>query len=167
MLQYSKTWKLSDQKGKVVVLEWFNQSCPYVKKHYSSGNMQQLQKEYTEKGVVWFTVLSSAPGKQGHMTASELAKSLLNSKAKSTAGLLDPTGEVGKAYEAKTTPHFFVLNEKGIVAYQGAIDDNSSSDPETIKASKNYVRSALNATLEKKPVTEASTKPYGCSVKYR
>lgn len=161
-----KIWKLSDQKGKVVVLEWFNEGCPYVKKHYSSGNMQQIQKDYTAKGVVWFTILSSAPGKQGYMTASELAKSLSDSKAYSTVGLLDPKGEVGKAYEAKTTPHLFVLNEKGVLVYQGAIDDNASSDPESIKGAKSYIRIALDATLSKKPIPEASTKPYGCSVKY-
>ena len=161
-----KTWKLSDQKGKIVVLEWFNEACPFVKKHYSSGNMQQLQREYTAKGVVWFTILSSAPGKQGYAPASEFQKILSSSKVGSTAGLLDPSGSVGKLFEAKTTPHVFVINKEGVLVYEGAIDDNSSADPGTIAGAKNYVKLALDAVLSGKPVKESSSKPYGCSVKY-
>jgi len=161
-----KNWKLSEQKGKVVVLEWFNEGCPFVKKHYSSGNMQKIQADYTKKGVIWFTVLSSAPGKQGFMTGPELKNSLEKQKASSAAGLLDPKGEVGKAYDAKTTPHLYVIDEKGILAYNGALDDNSSADPATIAGAKNYLVAALEDVLAKRPVKEASTKPYGCSVKY-
>lgn len=161
-----KTWKLSDQKGKVVVLEWFNESCPFVRKHYSSGNMQKLQTQATKKGVVWFTVLSSAPGKQGFMTGPELKKSLEKLKAASTVGLLDPTGELGKAYDAKTTPHLYVVDEKGELVYNGAIDDNPSSDPNTAAGAKNYLSAALEDVFSRRPVKEATTKPYGCAVKY-
>lgn len=161
-----KNWKLSEQKGKTVVLEWFNESCPFVQKHYASGNMQKLQKEYTGKGVVWITVLSSAPGKQGYAKADQLGKDLARLKAGSTVGLVDPTGVAGKAFEAKTTPHLFVINKEGNLAYDGAIDDNSSSDPKTIEGAKNYVRLALDSLLKGEPVKEATTKPYGCSVKY-
>lgn len=161
-----KSWDLAAQKGKIVVLEWFNESCPFVKKHYSSGNMQKLQSEYTKKGVVWFTVLSSAPGKQGFATGPELKNILEASKAASTSGLLDPSGKVGKLFEAKTTPHLFVINKEGVLVYDGAIDDNSSADPSTIAGAKNYVKLALDALLVGNPVKESSSKPYGCSVKY-
>jgi len=161
-----KLWKLSDQKGKVVVLEWFNEACPFVQKHYSTQNMQKLQKEYTGKGVVWITINSSAPGKQGHVSAEQLGKDLARLKAASTVGLVDPTGQAGKAFEAKTTPHLFVINARNTVVYDGAIDDNSSADPKSIEGSKNYVRMALDSVLIGDKVKEPTTKPYGCSVKY-
>ncbi|NDD05884.1 MAG: thioredoxin family protein [Proteobacteria bacterium] len=161
-----KTWKLSDQKGKVVVLEWFNAGCPFVKKHYDSQNMQALQKEYTAKGVVWLTMLSSAPGKQGYATGPELKKILTSWNAQSSAGLLDPEGKVGKLYGAKTTPHLFVINKEGVLVYEGAIDDNASADPATVKGAKNYVRLAVDAVLAGQSVKESFSKPYGCSVKY-
>ncbi|MFM8269926.1 MAG: redoxin domain-containing protein [Pseudomonadota bacterium] len=161
-----KTWRLADQKGKTVVLEWFNENCPFVQKHYSSGNMQKLQKEYVGKGVVWMTLVSSAPGKQGHVSATQLGQDLTRLKAESTVGLVDPTGVAGKAFDAKTTPHLFVINSAGILVYDGAIDDNSSADPKTIAGAKNYLSSALNSVLKGQPVQEAITKPYGCSVKY-
>ena len=161
-----KTWKLSEQKGKTVVLEWFNEGCPFVQKHYTTGNMQKLQKEITSKGVVWMTILSSAPGKQGYVTASQLGKDLARLKAASTVGLVDPTGVAGKAFEAKTTPHLFVVNAEGLLVYDGAIDDNSSADPKTVSGAKNYVRSAVDSLLKGEAVKESTTKPYGCSVKY-
>lgn len=161
-----KTQKLSDYKGKWVVLEWFNKDCPYVKKHYGSNNMQKLQKTYTGKGVQWLTVASSAKGKQGHMTADEAKKVFADNKGSPTAVLLDEEGKIGKAYDAKTTPHMFVINPEGKVVYAGAIDDNDSADAAVIAKSKNLVASALDEVLAGKTVTTASSRPYGCSVKY-
>lgn len=161
-----KTYELKNLKGKTVVLEWFNEGCPFVVKHYSTNNMQALQKKYTEKGVAWFTVLSSAPGKQGYVTADQFEKDRKRLKMASTAGLLDTTGEVGKRFGAKTTPHLFIINAQGVLVYQGAVDDNSSTDPETVSKAKNYVAPALDALLDGKPVPKSTTKPYGCSIKY-
>lgn len=161
-----KTYELKNLKGKTVVLEWFNEGCPFVVKHYSTNNMQALQKKYTEKGVAWFTVLSSAPGKQGYVTADQFEKDRKRLKMASTAGLLDPTGEVGKRFGAKTTPHLFIINAQGVLVYQGAVDDNSSTDPETVSKAKSYVAPALDALLSGKPVPKSTTKPYGCSIKY-
>ena len=162
-----KTQKLSEYHGKYVVLEWTNNGCPYTQKHYESGNMQALQKEWTAKGVVWFTVLSSAPGEQGYMTASQENAYVGKEHAGPTAVLLDPTGVIGHAYEAKTTPHMFVIDPSGKLIYAGAIDDHATTDPEDIKASKNYVSDALSASMAGKPVATAYTRPYGCSVKYQ
>ncbi len=163
-----KTYKLSDvlKEGQHVVLEWFNNECPYVKKHYDSGNMQAIQKQYTEKGVKWFTIVSSAEGKQGYLDQKSASKIREERKAVSTALLLDPKGEVGKLYGAKTTPHMFVISPKGDLVYSGAIDSDSSYRPEAIAKSKNYVVQALDASMLGKKVALASTKPYGCSVKY-
>jgi peroxiredoxin len=161
-----KTYELKNFLGKTVVLEWFNEGCPFVVKHYSTNNMQSLQKKYTEKGVVWFTVLSSAPGKQGYVTAEQFEKDRARLKMASTAGLLDPTGKVGKLFEAKTTPHLFIINPQGVLVYDGAIDDNSSTDPKTVSSAKNYIAGALDALLSGKPVQTSTTKPYGCSIKY-
>jgi peroxiredoxin len=157
---------LEQHKGKIVVLEWLNHDCPFVKKHYGAGNMQALQKEFTGKGIVWLSIISSAKGKQGHATAeqAEAARKKVGSAA--TSVLLDESGKVGKSYGAKTTPHMFIVNQEGRVVYQGAIDDNSSANPDTIKGAKNYVRMALDALLGGKAVAEGSTQPYGCSVKY-
>lgn len=162
-----KTWKLSEQKGKVVVLEWFNEGCPFVKKHYASGNMQSLQKTMMSRGVVWFTILSSAPGKQGYVSGAQLAKDLFRLKANPSAALLDPSGQVGKLFGAKTTPHMFVIDPQGKLVYDGAMDDNSSADPETVLKAKNYVRDAVEAVLAGQPVPQPVTKPYGCAVKYQ
>jgi peroxiredoxin len=162
-----KTQKLSEYHGKYVVLEWTNNGCPYTQKHYESGNMQALQKEWTAKGVVWLTVLSSAPGEQGYMTASQENAYVGKEHAASTAVLLDPTGVIGHAYEAKTTPHMFVIDPSGKLIYAGAIDDHATTDPEDIKSSKNYVSDALSASMAGKPVATAYTRPYGCSVKYQ
>jgi AhpC/TSA family len=153
-------------KGKIVVLEWSNPDCPFVKKHYGSGNMQKLQADYTAKGVIWLTINSSASGKQGYYPASELAQKLSSQGSKATQVLQDSDGKVGHAYEAKTTPHMIVIAQDGTVAYNGAIDSTPSPNPADIATSKNYVAQALNELLAGKPVTEKKTQPYGCGVKY-
>jgi len=162
-----KERKLSEFKGKMVVLEWHNQGCPFVKKHYGSGNMQKLQKELTGQGVVWLTVISSAPGKQGFVTATEEQTYLKDQKASPTDVLLDPDGKVGHLYGAKTTPHMFLVDAKGTLLYDGAIDDNSSADPDDVATAKNYVLAAYQEAKAGKPVTVGTTAPYGCSVKYK
>jgi len=161
-----KTHKLSDYKGKYVVLEWHNQSCPFTKKHYESGNMEALQKKWTDKGVVWFTIISSAPGAQGYQTADQENSYMKSVHAAPTAALLDSTGAIGHLYHAQTTPHMFVIDPTGKLIYNGAIDDHSTPDASDIPASKNYVSAALEESLAGHPVTEAATVPYGCSVKY-
>ncbi len=161
-----KSYKLEDFKGKYVVLEWHNQGCPFVKKHYEKGNMQKLQAEWTKKGVVWLSVISSAPGKQGFVTAAEEKKYLTENKSSPTAVLMDSDGTIGRAYDAKTTPHMFVIHPSGKLVYAGAIDDKPSSDSDDIPTSRNYVQAALEESLAGKPVTTASTQAYGCGVKY-
>ncbi len=161
-----KSHKLSDYKGKIVVLEWTNPLCPFVVKHYDSGNMQKLQEEFTGKDVVWLSINSSAAGKEGNQNGEDANKYMNEKGAKSTARILDPSGEIGKLYDAKTTPHMFVIDKDGNVAYKGAIDDNESAKQETIPTAKNYVKAALDSLMEGKPVETAQTKPYGCSVKY-
>jgi peroxiredoxin len=158
--------KLSDFRGKFVVLEWLNHECPFVKKHYSSGNMQKLQQEYTAKGVVWLSIISSAPGKQGHRTGPQAEADTKDKNAAPTAVLLDPSGEVGKKYDAKTTPEMFVLDKEGKILYAGAIDSIKSTDSADIAKAENHVRAALDAALAGQPVPTPKTKPYGCSVKY-
>ena len=158
--------KLSDFRGKLVVLEWLNHECPFVKKHYSGGDMQKLQQEYTAKGVVWLSIISSAPGKQGHRTGPQADADTTDKKASPTAVLLDPSGEVGKKYDAKTTPEMFVLDKEGKILYAGAIDSIKSTDSADIAKAENHVRQALDAALAGKPVPTPQTKPYGCSVKY-
>jgi peroxiredoxin len=162
-----KTRSLSEFKGKVVVLEWVNEGCPYVKKHYS-GNMQGLQQAATAEGVVWLSIVSSAPGKQGYFPDAAAAKTWMNAKgAKPTALLLDPQGTVATAYKAKTTPHMFVIDRDGQVVYEGAIDDTPSSKVEDLKTAKNYVAAALNDVKAGRKVAVAYSQPYGCSVKYK
>jgi len=158
--------KLSEFQGKMVVLEWHNQGCPFVKKHYGSGNMQKLQKELTGQGVVWLTIISSAPGKQGFVTPAEEDAYLKSQQAAPTAVLLDPDGKVGRLYGAKTTPHMFVIDAKGTLVYAGAIDDRPSTDPGDIAGAKNFVLAAYEETKAGKPVSVSATPPYGCSVKY-
>src|SRR5215475_1237928 len=138
-----KQRSLADYKGKFVVLEWHNQGCPYTKKHYDSGNMQQLQKQWTGKGVAWFTVISSAPGTQGFVTPSQENDYVKQMNASPTAVLMDPGGTLGKLYDAKTTPHMYIIDPQGTLIYQGAIDDKPTSDQADIKTSKNYVSAAL------------------------
>ncbi len=161
-----KTVKLSDEAGKWVVLEWSNKDCPFVKKHYGSGNMQKLQAKYTAKGVKWFTVLSSAKDKQGYLDAAGALANAKTTQAHPTEILLDSSGTIGKAYGAKTTPHMFVINPEGKVVYAGAIDDNDSSDPKVIAKSKNYVAAALDSGMAGRSIATTSTQSYGCGVKY-
>jgi peroxiredoxin len=161
-----KTHSLTDLKGKWVVLEWFNPECPFVKKHYGSGNMQKLQQEYAGKGVTWLSINSSAPGKEGHLTADTAGKTLSDWKMNSTTLLLDPDGKAGQAFGAKNTPHMFIINPEGKVVYEGAIDSKPSPNPADIPESTNYVRVALDEGMAGKPISNPNTKPYGCSVKY-
>ena len=162
-----KTYKLSDYAGKFVVLEWYNRDCPFIHKHYDSGNMQKLQDKYTKKGVIWFEVASSAPGNEGYLTATETEANRAKVGSKATATLLDSDGTIGHLYEAKTTPHMFVIDSKGILIYDGAIDDHNTADIDDIRLSKNYVAMALNQAMAGKEVVTASTRPYGCGVKYK
>ncbi len=162
--QSGRPVKLSDAKGKVVVLEWFNEGCPFVVKHYGSNNMQGLQKKYGKKGVVWYSIVTGKKGKQGYLTPEEASARLKTMGSK--AILRDESGDVGRLYSAKTTPHMFIVGKKGELLYMGGIDDNPSADPADIKGAKNYVAAALDETLAGKPVSTPSSRPYGCSVKY-
>ncbi len=161
-----KEYKLADLKGKYVVLEWVNYGCPFVKKHYDSQNMQKLQKDAAGKGVVWLTICSSAPGKQGNFPPAEAAEKTKAYGSAASAYLLDEDGTVGQLYGAKVTPDMFVINPEGVLIYKGAIDSNPSPDAADIAGAKNYVELALNEAAAGKPVTNASTKPYGCGIKY-
>jgi peroxiredoxin len=161
-----QTHKLSTYKGKYVVLEWHNNQCPFTRKHYESGNMQALQKQWTAKGVVWFTVISSAPGRQGYVTAEQENAYLQKMNAAPTAALLDPTGALGHLYSAKTTPHIIIIGPNGSIDYDGAIDDHPTPDPSDIPGSRNYVTAALTELMSGKSVSTPVTRPYGCSVKY-
>ncbi|HEY1498661.1 MAG TPA: thioredoxin family protein [Acidobacteriaceae bacterium] len=158
--------KLSEYRGKFVVLEWTNNGCPYTRKHYSSGNMQNLQKEWTAKGVVWLTVLSSSQGEQGYMTASAENSYIEKVHASPTAALLDPTGAIGHEYDAKTTPDMYVIDPSGKLIYSGAIDDHPTTNASDIPHSKNYVSDALTEATSGQQVAVTYTRPYGCSVKY-
>jgi peroxiredoxin len=162
-----KTRSLSQYKGKYVVLEWFNPECPFVKKHYGSGNMQKLQEEYTGKGVVWLTIDSNAPGTEGSLTAEDAEKIMSSWKTHQTALLLDADGKAGRAYGAKNTPNMVIINPDGKIAYEGAIDSKATPNPADIPKSTNYVKAALDESLTGKPVSTSQTKPYGCSVKYK
>jgi peroxiredoxin len=161
-----QTHTLSAYRGKFVVLEWHNRECPYTHKQYASGNMEQLQKKWTARGVQWFTVISSAPGKQGYVTADEENAYVQQVHAAPTAVLLDPEGKLGRLYEAKTTPHMFVIDPNGKLIYDGAIDDKPTTDVSDIAGAHNYVDAALTAAMAGQAVQVAVTRPYGCSVKY-
>jgi len=161
-----KVVDLSAYRGKTVVLEWNNPGCPFVKKHYGSGNMQKTQAAATAQGVVWLTINSGAPGQQGHMTGPEAQKFVAGAKAKPTAYLLDPKGLVGKGYGAKTTPHLYIIDGKGQLAYKGGIDDKPTADVGDIAGARNHVLAALAEIRAGKPVSVPETRPYGCSVKY-
>ena len=161
-----KEHDLSELKGKYVVLEWVNFGCPFVRKHYGSENMQKLQKEFVDKGVVWLSICSSAPGKQGNETPDAAKKGLDQYGSDASAYLVDEEGKVGKLYNARTTPQMFVVNPEGVLIYAGAIDDKPTLKPETVAVAKNFVKAALNEATSGKPVSVPSTKPYGCSVKY-
>jgi peroxiredoxin len=164
---HGQTHSLQEYRGKYVVLEWHNQGCPYTRKHYVSGNMQELQKEWTEKGVVWFTVISSSPGQQGYVTPSEENAYLAQMRADPTAALLDPDGKVGRLYGAKTTPEMYVINPQGKLIYEGAIDNSPTPDLDDIKGADNYLSDALTEAMAGEPVAVAYTRSYGCSVKYK
>ena len=157
---------LSQYRGKFVVLEWANKGCPYDQKHYLSGSMASQQKEWTAKGVVWLSVISSAPGQQGYVTPSEENTYLKTMHAAPTAALLDPTSTIARLYEAKTTPHIFVIDPTGKLIYQGAIDDKPTTDQADLKGARNYLNETLIAAIAGQPVPVTSTRPYGCSVKY-
>jgi peroxiredoxin len=161
-----KTHQLSEYRGKYVVLEWTNKDCPYTRKHYESGNMEALQKTWTAKGVVWLTILSSAPGQEGYLTAAAENAYIAKVHADPTAAILDPSGTIGREYEAKTTPHMFVIDPSGKLIYKGAIDDHPTPDPADIRSSTNYVSKALTEAMAGKQDSVAYTRAYGCSVKY-
>jgi glutathione peroxidase-family protein len=158
--------ELSDLKGKFVVLEWVNFGCPFVRKHYGSENMQKLQKEFVDKGVMWLSICSSAPGKQGNEAPDTAKSSFAQFGSAATAYLIDEDGKVGRLYSARTTPEMFVINPGGVLIYAGAIDDKPTPDPSTVAGSNNYVKAALDEATSGKAVSVPSTKPYGCSVKY-
>ena len=161
-----EAYKLSDLRGKRVMLEWTNHGCPYVQKHYNTGNMQKTQRELTEDGVIWLSIISSAPGKQGHVNG-EKAKELTTKRgAYPTTVLLDPEGLVGRQYNARTTPQMFLINEEGVLTYQGAIDDKPSANPKSVEGATNYALAAHVALKEGRPADPVTTTPYGCSVKY-
>jgi hypothetical protein len=157
---------LSDFRGRTVVLEWNNPGCPFVQKHYSSGNMQKAQAAAARDGVVWLTVNSGAPGKQGHMNGAQAKAFLAEAGARPTAYLLDPRGVVGKVYEAKTTPHMYIVNKAGTLVYAGGIDDKPTKSASDISGARNHVLAALGEIKAGRPVSVATSRPYGCAVKY-
>jgi peroxiredoxin len=163
---HGQTHTLDQYRGKYVVLEWHNQGCPYTRKHFISGNMQGLQKEWTAKGVVWFTVISSAPGEQGYVSDAEENSYLTQMHADPTAVLMDPEGKLARLYTAKTTPEMYVIDPVGKLIYEGAIDDRPTPYPSDIKGADNYLSDALTEAMAGKPVLHSYTRSYGCSVKY-
>lgn len=163
---HGRMHSLSQYRGKYVVLEWTNKDCPYTRAQYESGNMQALQRRWTAKGVVWLTILSSAPGHQGYMTAAEENAWIKKIHADPTAAILDPTGKIGLTYGAKTTPHMFIIDPEGKLIYDGAIDDHPTTDPSGVDKAHNYVTDALTEAMSGRSVAVAYTRPYGCSVKY-
>ncbi len=163
---HGNSHSLSDFRGKTVILEWTNHECPYVKKHYGSGNMQKLQADATADGIIWLSILSSAPGKQGHTSAEEANEVIKQQGAKATARLLDYDGTVGRLYDAKTTPEMFVIDAQGMIQYDGAIDDQPSFNPKSLEGANNYVTAALTSMANGTEIAMTSSTPYGCSVKY-
>ncbi|MFM2446397.1 MAG: hypothetical protein RI936_844 [Pseudomonadota bacterium] len=162
-----RTVSLADLRGRYVVLEWNNPNCPFVRKHYASGNMQSLQARYGADKVAWLLVNSTAPGTEDYMDGKKLAAWLAEQKSQPTALLLDPSGEVGRAYAAKVTPQMVVIDPRGTVIYNGAIDDKRSANAADVAGARNYVAAALDEARAGKPVSVASTTPYGCTVKYK
>jgi hypothetical protein len=161
-----KTINLADLKGKTVILEWTNHECPFVKKHYESGNIQGLQKQAVEQGIVWLQVISSAPGKQGHVDGETAKKLNADRGATPTHTVFDPEGNIGKLYAATNTPQFFIINPEGVLLYKGGIDSIPSADKADIAKAENYISAALKELAAGKSITQSSTKPYGCTVKY-
>ncbi|MBC7918774.1 MAG: thioredoxin family protein [Rhodoferax sp.] len=162
-----KTVRLSDFKGKHVVLEWTNPACPFVRKHYGSTNMQTLQKEAATSGVVWLSINSTATDHGDYLKPEQLGRWMAEQKASPVATLLDESGATGKAYGARTTPHMYIVGPQGQLLYAGGIDSIASSRPEDIKTAVNYVRQGLSEVLAGKPISVPASKPYGCSVKYK
>ena len=163
---HGNDFNLADQKGKIVVLEWTNHLCPFVKKHYSTNNMQNTQKTATENDVVWVSIVSSAPGKQGYVTPEEAIKIEEEVGAHATTRILDTTGEIGKLYAAKTTPNMFIISKEGKLEYSGAIDDKPSPKPASVEGAENLVLKALDEISTGRSVEVSKTVPYGCSIKY-
>ena len=161
-----ETHSLSDFEGKYVVLEWLNFECPFVGKHYGSGNMQALQEKYTDEGVVWLSIVSSAPGKQGYYPPDEMVKQKKRHNGNMTAILMDPDGTVGKTYGATVTPHMYVINPDGELVYRGGIDDKPTTDKADIEGATNYVDRSLTAVMNGEEVSPKQAKPYGCTIKY-
>ena len=161
-----KSWSLAELKGKVVVLETTNQDCPYVRKHYTSANMQTQQRQAAGKGVIWLTVASSAPGEQGFVTAAQANDLTRTRNAAPMAFLLDPQSRIARAYGATVTPHMYIIDASGVLVYKGGVDSIPSSNVNDIPKARQYVRVALDEVLAGKPVTDASTRPYGCTLKY-
>ncbi len=157
---------LADFKGKTVVLEWTSHDCPYVGKHYRGNNMQALQKKWTGQGVVWLSVISSAPGLPGHVSSQQANKLTADRGAAPTAVLFDPTGKVGRAYGARTTPHMYVISGEGALVYMGGIDDQPTARLKDLKGARNFVDEALNEIVQGKPVSATASRAYGCSIKY-
>lgn len=157
---------LSQFRGKTVVIEWNNPECPFVKKHYNSGNMQKTQAAALKDGAVWLSINSGAPGKQGHVDGAGAKAHLAKAGARPTAYLLDPKGVVGKAYDAKTTPHMFIVNKAGTIVYAGGIDDKPTPNPADVNGARNHVLAALAEIKAGKPVSQKTSRPYGCAVKY-
>jgi alkyl hydroperoxide reductase subunit AhpC len=160
-----KTHSLDQYRGKWVVLEWLNHGCPYVRKHYGGGAMQALQKKYADK-VVWLSIVSSAPGKQGHYSNEEANELTKEKGAAPQAVLIDSSGTVGRAYDARTTPHMFVINPKGNIVYMGGIDDKPTARAADLETARPHVDIALQEALAGKPVSVPTSQPYGCNVKY-
>ena len=161
-----KAVSLTNYKGKTVVLEWNNPECPFVRKHYGSGNMQKTQAAAAKDGVVWLSINSSAPGNQGHMNAAQAKAFVAKAGARPAAYLLDPGGTVGKTYGAKTTPHMYIVNKAGTLVYAGGIDDKPTANPADVNGARNHVLAALAEIKAGKPVSVKTSRPYGCSVKY-
>jgi peroxiredoxin len=159
--------RLADYRGKTVVLEWTNHDCPYVRKHYGAGNMQAQQREAAAQGVVWLSIISSAPGKQGHVSPEEAGELTRKRKAAPLAVILDSEGRIGRAYHARTTPHMFIIDASGVLVYMGGMDSISTASPDDIPQATQYIRVALQELAAGKPVSTPVTRPYGCSVKYR
>ena len=157
---------LAQYRGKFVVLEWTNDGCPYVGKHYGTGNMQALQKKYVDQGVVWLSIISSAPGRQGYADGARANKLTQERNAAPSAVLLDPDGTIGQVYGAKTTPHMYVVDPEGTLLYMGGIDSIPTANWDDVPKADNYVSAALDEALAGTPVSKAVTRPYGCSVKY-
>ncbi len=161
-----RTRSLSEFAGKTVILEWTNHECPYVRKHYNSATMQNLQKDMAKDGIVWLSVISSPPGEQGYVEGPKARELTVQRDAAPAGILLDPNSKVARAYGAQTTPHMYIIDPKGTLAYMGAIDDKPSASPSSLNGAKSYVRQAVAEMKAGKPVSEASTKSYGCAVKY-